>query len=261
MNAVSIISVCFNEEPIKIKETMNSIIAQDYKNMEIIIIDGRSKPETLNAFEEYRKQINYMVSEPDRGIFDAMNKGVSKATGDWVIFMNMGDKFYNNHSLSGLMAGAKSGVDILYGHAVKNNLINLSPQKISKYKLYSRGICHQALIVKRSLFSFVGNFDLAYKLCADPEWLFRAFKKGANFKYMDVVVAYYEGNGLSSNYELRKPFWESAVHKHCSRIEIVAYWLRLILERAIRRVIKLDFRLPVSIKTYYSSFCRTSRKR
>jgi glycosyltransferase involved in cell wall biosynthesis len=250
METVSVITVCLNEEPKEIKETINSIIAQDYKNIEIVIIDGGSKSNTLNAFKEYQKQIACMVSEPDKGIFDAMNSGILKATGEWIIFMNIGDKFYESHSLSRLMAGAKNDVDILYGNVMKNYL-SMSPKKISKYLLYRKGICHQAILARRSLFQSIGLFDPAYKLCGDPEWIIRAFKKGVAFKYMNVVVAYYAGGGLSSNSEFRKPFWESVVRKHFSRTEIIAYWFKSVLERTYKRIIKLDFSIPASIKKYY----------
>jgi len=215
MGKISIISVCYNEEPEKIRGTMNSIIAQDYPQMEIIVIDGGSKNDTLEAFEEYRDYINCMVSEPDDGIFHAMNKGISKATGDWIIFMNIGDKFYSPNSLSGLMAGGRSDVDILYGNVVMaDDLVIMPVKKLSKYGLYRRNICHQALLARRSLFSRIGLFDLNYKVCGDPEWVIRAYKAGTVFKYMDLIVSYYEGNGFSSNYDRRLVYWKKLLRQH-----------------------------------------------
>ncbi|MBN1664235.1 MAG: glycosyltransferase [Deltaproteobacteria bacterium] len=251
LETVSVICVCYNEEPNKIRATINSIIAQDYPNIEIIIIDGGSKPDTLDVFKEYQEQIDYMVSEEDRGIFDAMNKGIFRATGDWIIFMNIGDKFYDRHSLSGLMAGANRDVDILYGGISSDDLIVVPPLQVSKYTLYTRGICHQALLARRSLFFKVGQFNLAYIICGDPEWIIRAFKQGAAFKYMNVVVANYEGYGFSSNYHRRKYYWKMLLCEHFSRTEIIAYWLRWILERSIRRIVKLDFSIPTCIKRYF----------
>lgn len=252
MDTISVVSVCYNEEPIKIRDTMNSIVAQDYPKIEIIVIDGGSKKNTLDAFEEYRDHINYIVSEPDNGIFHAMNKGVSKATGDWIIFMNIGDKFYSPKSLSGLMMGVLSDVGILYGNVFVNNMVSRPYKILSKYKLYSKGICHQALLARKSLFSQIGLFDLTYKVCGDPEWVIRAYKAGVVFKYMDLIVSYYEGNGFSSNYERRLVYWKKLLRQHYSKTEIAVYWVMSIFERALRRIITLNFSIPIGVKRLIS---------
>lgn len=252
METVSVISVCFNEEPKKIRDTLTSIIEQDYKNIEIIVIDGGSKKDTLDAFAEYRNYISYMVSEPDDGIFHAMNKGCSKATGEWIIFMNIGDKFYNTQSLTALMAGADREVDILYGNVTLNNMIIKPPKKVSKYNLYSSRICHQAVLARRSLFLRIGSFDLSYKLCGDPEWIIRAYKNRVAFKYVDVIVAIYEGHGISANIERRQPYWEKLLNQHYSKTEVTVYWVISIFERAFRRIANLDFSMPKGVKRLIS---------
>jgi len=163
--------------------------------------------------------------------------------------------------LSGLMAGASCDVDILYGNVIENDLLRFPPEKISKYQLYARNICHQAILAKRSLFSNIGQFNLAYKICGDPEWIIRAFKKGAKFKYINVTVAYYAGFGFSSNSEARRPYWEKMIKEHYSKNEIIAYWLVSILERTGKRIVKLDFSVPATIKRYFSMLFPVNRCR
>lgn len=235
---VSVICACLNEDPFRIKSSLNSIIMQDYADTEIIIIDGGSKPNTLSAFEEYHNQIEYMISERDNGIFDAMNKGVARAKGDWIIFMNIGDEFYNKHSLSMLLSCADSDSDILYGNAAINNVISRPPQKLSKYALFrhGRGICHQALIARKSLFSRIGTFDVSYKVCGDPEWIIRAFKNGASFKYVNIVVSSYELNGFSANRRRRQFYWKKMIRQHFSNTEIAVYSFISIIERLLRKI-------------------------
>jgi len=247
---VSIISVCYNEAPQKIRATLASILIQDYPSIELIIIDGGSRQEALDAFNDYKDRIKVLVSESDNGIFDAMNKGVARSSGEWIIFMNIGDRFYNSNSLSKLMSKTSSNHDIIYGNVVTGDTVSKMPKKISKYRIYRRCgvVCHQALIARRSLFSTIGYFDLNYKICGDPEWLIRAYKNGAVFNYVDEIVAFYEGNGFSSNYVRRQPYWEKLLLQHFSKAEIALYWVISILERAFQRIVTLNFSMPEGIQ-------------
>ena len=200
MDKVSIITVCFNESEDRIRMTFDSIFTQIYKNLEVIVIDGGSKQSTLNVLNEYSSRFDYLLSEKDKGIFDAMNKGLEVATGTWIGFMNIGDVFYSPESLLQLIYSKCGDAKIIYGNLVKNKLgFVLSPKKLNRYVFYSSGICHQALIVRSSVFSQVGKFDLSTNLYGDADWIFKAYVSGISFCYVPIIVCIYDGYGATSD--------------------------------------------------------------
>ena len=138
---VTVITVCYNAET-GIEKTIQSVIGQTYQNIEYIIIDGGSKDHTLNIVNKYKDRISKVISEPDKGIYDAMNKGILAATGDWINFMNVGDSFFSPDTLSKVFeksdhsnAGVvpKSEPNGFYGH-------------LSSVYFYSIFICERKLI-------------------------------------------------------------------------------------------------------------------
>lgn len=153
MAKISIITVTFNCQG-TIESTINSILMQDFSNFELIIIDGASTDGTLNVINKYKSRIKCIVSEPDNGIFDAMNKGIERATGDFVLFMNSGDTFVNNHVLSLINFDKEYGV--IYGNMVinfRNKKLECKPEPFFKSKDYIKtmGICHQCIFVRTDL--------------------------------------------------------------------------------------------------------------
>lgn len=117
---ISVITVCYNAVA-NIEETMLSVLNQRYDKVEYIVIDGGSKDGTLDVIKKYANKLAYWISEPDKGIYDAMNKGIAKATGDWINFMNAGDKFINEEVLNkSFVSRYSDDVDILYGDVISN---------------------------------------------------------------------------------------------------------------------------------------------
>ena len=116
---ISVVTVCYNAVN-DIEKTILSVINQTYPNIEYLIIDGGSKDGTMDIVNKYKDKIDVIVSEPDKGIYDAMNKGIDRATGDWINFMNAGDCFYNNVALESVFPRNYESVnfDILYGYQV-----------------------------------------------------------------------------------------------------------------------------------------------
>lgn len=248
MELVSVVTICYKEQPSKIRSTLDSIVGQDYPDVELVVIDGGSGQETLRALEEYRDYIDYFISEPDRGIFDAMNKGVAAARGEWIIFMNVGDTFATGAALSDLVNPRTAAADIVYGDPIRAaGGRPRSPRRITKYVLYHHGICHQAMVARRSLFLDIGDFDDSLKLGGDPEWLLRAYRSGATFMYVPTAVCRYEGGGASADYRERKYFRSKVTKRHFSRRERLVYGTLLVFEKVARRVATLNFRIPVAI--------------
>ena len=161
---VSIITVCYNEPQENVQRTFDSICAQTHLNIEWIVVDGGSRQETLAAINGYRSRINSFISEPDNGIYDAMNKGLALASGDFVMFMNTGDWFYSENTLRkiGEFIQANPRYDCYYGDVVVadgdgNKWAAPLITKINRYNLRYSMICHQAIISRKAVFESTEN--------------------------------------------------------------------------------------------------------
>jgi hypothetical protein len=193
---ISIITVVFNGEKF-LEETIQSIINQTYDNVEYIIIDGGSTDGTLDIIKKYEDRIDYWVSEGDRGIYDAMNKGLDVASGDWINFMNAGDKLFFIPYFKNI-----KDADLVYGKAILSNGKVLIYNKNVKFKNFSRGmvVCHQSCFYNKEYYK-KSRYDLKYKICADQKFTALAIKSSKAF-YIDQVIAYYDLHGISSQNDL-----------------------------------------------------------
>ena len=207
MDLVTIITVVRNDKD-KLRVTIKSIANQTYKNIEYIVIDGKSKDGTLNAIHEFDKVIDFWKSEPDNGIYDAMNKGIKIANGSWVNFLNAGDTFYDNYTLENIFKLPLYG-DIIYGDFALNDIILTTPivvkarsiNSIFKGNVYS----HQSCFVNRSiLIKF--PFNTKYKIAADYDQMMTFYKNKFVFQYFPVPVSIMLSNGLS--YSNPKTYFE-----------------------------------------------------
>ena len=177
---VTIVTVVRNDEA-KIEKTILSILSQDYPFLEYIIIDGGSTDQTLGIIQKYSDRITHIISEPDRNIFDAMNKGALLATGEWINFMNSGDRFANNSVLSEIFTTDKSAVDIIYGNSIiefkngKTRLLNVN----NELAFWKRYINHQSIFSKMQL---IKNrpFNLKYDICSDFDFLINMYHLNLN---------------------------------------------------------------------------------
>jgi len=200
---ISLITVVYNAEKV-LEQTLQSAINQTYKNIELVIIDGGSKDSTLQIAEKFRSSIGTLISEKDKGIYDAMNKGVRAAKGEWVYFLNAGDSFYNVHVLENIFLNKDwSGKDFIYGKVQTVNeptgVDYLNGKPVTMKDFYTGyPICHQATFTRRSIFETIGEFDISYKLAADTEWFIRIFKKDeSRTSFVNEVVAFYDVQGAS----------------------------------------------------------------
>ena len=250
MNKITIIAVCYNENPSSIAYTIESALSQTYKNKEIIIIDGGSKAETQDCLDTYVSKDVKVFIKRDEGIYHAMNRGIEAATGQWLIFMNMRDRF---HDAAVLASAAeylerKDHGDIVYGYVkTQQNKIN-KVKKLNKVSLYSRLVCHQAMFFSAESFQRVGGFDQSYRLQAYMDWLHRAVDKHLKMQYIPILICDWEdGAGASADYKLVEDERNIVRRKYYSGFQIFVLSLIDLAERAWRRLVSFNFSVPVSI--------------
>ncbi|CAD5268157.1 MULTISPECIES: glycosyltransferase family 2 protein [unclassified Imperialibacter] len=197
---VSVITVVFNAAQL-LKETIESIRSQSYQNIEYFVIDGGSTDGTLQVIEANSDIISSYVSEKDAGIYDAMNKGIAYATGDWTIFLNAGDKFVDGETLSKVICNVANGPKLVYGSVLlsgNGNTNRLEPKSLSFFSLLfwgTRTLCHQSLLVHRDILI---NYNSNYILKGELDWYFRLIGH-ENYTYaqqLDFPVAEYLLGGV-----------------------------------------------------------------
>lgn len=192
MPRISIITVSFNARDALVR-TMASVSAQDYADREYIVVDGASRDGTHDVLRHCDSQITRWVSEPDRGIYDAMNKGVGMATGDYCIFMNAGDLFASPTTLSEVVA-EMNGSDVAYGDIVKNGRRKAALSPRNCHKMY---YCHQAVLVRTEVLRAY-PFDIRHRFSADFKQAKQLYLAGCTFQQLRVVVADYDTHGVSN---------------------------------------------------------------
>ncbi|MCI8529326.1 MAG: glycosyltransferase [Lachnospiraceae bacterium] len=204
---ISIITVCLNCVK-TIEQTIKSVVSQKYSNIEYIIIDGGSTDGTLDIIERYQQYITFWISEPDRGIYDAMNKGVNLASGDIVAFLNADDWYCNNaiqYVMSDIMNDNASIIcyddNVHYGNSTRvwrHKLVD-HVDNIRIDMLY----CHQTIFAERRLFLKYGNFNIKYAIAADYDWILRMYNNGEVIKHKNFVVVNFRYGGISSSQILK----------------------------------------------------------
>jgi glycosyltransferase involved in cell wall biosynthesis len=200
---ISIITVVFNGED-HIGRTVSSVINQSYKQIEYIIIDGDSTDGTLEVIAGY-EGVDLLVSEPDRGLYDAMNKGMEAATGDYVWFLNSGDQIYSPDTVEKVVYGMEGMPDIIYGGTMiidkdQNEIGDrrLKPPRELNWKSFRQGmvVCHQSFIVKREL---APQYNLEYRLSSDYDWAIRALKGAVRIHNSHLILSRFLEGGLTEN--------------------------------------------------------------
>lgn len=203
---LSVITIVYNNVK-AIERTMLSVLNQTYPHIEYLVIDGASTDGTTAVIEKYQNRLAKFVSEPDKGIYDAMNKGLVLATGDYVLFMNSGDELYDSCTVAEVFATA-ADADIYYGETemYNDNWESLGqrrhqvPEKFDwKSFKYGMSISHQAIYIKRAITT---PYDLQYKYSADIDWIIKAAKKARKIANTRRYVAKYLVGGISKQKHL-----------------------------------------------------------
>lgn len=203
---ITIITIVKNGERY-LEQTILSVLNQTYKNIEYIIIDGGSNDGSLETIKKYDHRISFWVSEVDNGLYDAMNKGISKSTGEWIGFLNSGDTFLSNNTIQEIFCtDYYTEVDILYGNSI---LINEDGTKIyikagdqisdlSKFPIYRHGASFvRSSVHKQNKFDLSLSNKLGFAL--DYNCIFELFAQGYNFKKIDIYIMQFPIEGISNN--------------------------------------------------------------
>jgi glycosyltransferase involved in cell wall biosynthesis len=240
MKKITVVTICYNAEKC-IKETIQSVLGQSYTDFEYLIIDGKSKDNTIDIIKEFEDERIILVSEKDNGIYDAMNKGIRLSSGEYIIFMNSGDVFADSKVLEDISSELKA--DVVFGNALIKKQEGIVREKYSdkKFRLFimflsGYMINHQTIFTKTELIKKY-MFDLSYKICADRALYAKLLKNKISFKRIDRDIVKYDGiEGISSKRENLK---------------------NMILEND--RVIKENFRFAYLITNPLKQFVRIFR--
>lgn len=199
MSKISIVTVNYNNAT-GLNKTFTSLFSQNNSDYEYIVIDGGSLDESINIINENSSKIDYWISEKDSGIYDAMNKGINMACGDYILFLNSGDSLFDENVLMDFK-DANFKEDIIYGNVFmeRGKKVRIYPATFTFKYLFEFAFCHQAMFFKRSLFKKHGNFNTDFKIVAD--WLFyltAISKHNASSIYFNRTIASFNEDGLSS---------------------------------------------------------------
>lgn len=200
---ITVVTVCYNSVDM-IEKTLKSVIEQSYSNKEYVVIDGASTDGTKKIVERYIDSIDFFMSEPDNGIYHAMNKAVGVAKGEWIIFMNAGDVFVDNAVLEKVSYSLSATIDVLYGDILTSRNTELvlkeAPSEIKS--MHRMPFCHQAVFTRTSLLrSF--PFDEKYKMSADFKLYKQLNRENATFRRLPLPITIYDRTGLSNSQRAR----------------------------------------------------------
>lgn len=230
---ITIITVTYNAIE-TIEDTILSIKNQTYPNIEYIIIDGGSTDGTQNIINKHKEFVDFFISEPDKGIYDAMNKGISYAKGEWINFMNSGDKLYSSDTLSNLFnREIKNNILVLYGDVCftfekGRYFIPASPIDNIEYKL---PFCHQSTFV-RSSYLKINLFNLKFKVSSDYNLFYNIYKNNKDaFLYVSIIIAIYNfdfGFSVKNNLTCLKEY--KIINGNSARHSEYGYYVTFIKE-------------------------------
>lgn len=200
---ISIIIVVFNAAK-TIEASIDSAIRQSYQNKELIAIDGGSYDGTLEILKKIEHPNFSFTSEPDQGIYDAMNKGIRRATGEWLYFLGADDLFYDKKVLENIFTESDLiDADFLYGNVKRSDHKKPYDGEFNFKKLLEKNISHQAVFYKKTVFEKNGRYNIKYKTHADWDLNLRCFEnKDVRIKYTNSIIATFGIGGVSANYDI-----------------------------------------------------------
>lgn len=189
---VTIITVCRNHAK-ELERTIRSVESQTWQEKEYLVIDGASTDETIAVIKAHEAAITYWISEPDQGIYDAMNNGVRMAHGEWVIFMNAGDTFAGEDTLQRVF-GSPQDADVIYGDVIKGEIVKKAEAPRNAHRMF---YCHQSAFVKTSCLREF-PFDINHRMSADFKQVKQLYLSGKKFHQLDFPVANFDTQGVSN---------------------------------------------------------------
>lgn len=245
---VTIITVVFNGSQ-HIEQTIQSVLCQTYDNIEYIIIDGGSTDGTLDIIRKYDHKISYWISEPDKGIYDAMNKGITLVNGEWVIFMNAGDTFYRPDTVASIFKDDQNSVDLICGHneIIYNDDFSVVRKALDVNHLWKGMIfCHQSLFTRTSLMK-QHPFDPTYQLSADYEFVYYALTKKYRLSKYEIPISTTVHGGVSDKNVISHMLEHWAIaRKYSNTLQTNAYYVLAIFFAFFKGILKKI--LPMGLK-------------
>lgn len=198
---LSIITVNLNDKK-GLDATITSVINQTFQQFEYIVVDGLSNDGSLSLLESCLR-INNWISEKDKGVYDAMNKGINMASGEYLLFLNSGDFLNTEHTLKNIVPHLLN-TDIIYGDLIfddqKHPHVYRYPDKLTVEFLFEASLGHPATFIRRDLFKQFGNYDTNYKIISDWVFFLRCIlKECATTKHIDQIISVFDTNGMSSD--------------------------------------------------------------
>jgi glycosyltransferase involved in cell wall biosynthesis len=181
-------------------KTIESVVAQTFTDFEYIIIDGASTDGCVDIIKKYADKISYWVSEPDKGIYNAMNKGTLKASGEYLLFLNSGDALAASNTLASI-AQHLNNIDIVSGYVIGfygcEEVEKMPPAELKFRYLYHQNIPHQAQFIKRELMFSLGLYNEQLKILSDYEFNIKALCNNATYRCLDILISYVDTSGIS----------------------------------------------------------------
>jgi glycosyltransferase involved in cell wall biosynthesis len=215
---ITIITPTYNAGKL-IGKCIESVQSQSFKNFEHLILDGQSTDDTVNLVKQFQQKYSTikLTIEKDKGVFDAMNKGIKLARANWLYFLGADDYFYNNDVLENISAYLlKNETQIVYGNVFFQNLHRLYDKDFDIEKILKHNICHQAVFYHAIVFKIIGDYDLNYRTEADYDLNLKCWLTGKiSHLYVPLTIAYYADGGISSmqnDEQLIKEYPDKTIH-------------------------------------------------
>lgn len=240
----SIITITYNAASV-IEPTLQSVLAQTYRDFEYLLIDGGSKDDTVAKAKASGITFAHIVSEPDKGLYDAMNKGIALATGDYLCFLNAGDSFFAPDTLQTIAAAAdreESLPDVLYGETAEVDkerkfvrMRRLKAPKELNWRSFKDGmmVCHQAFYARRDI---APMYDLKYRFSADVDWCIKVMKHSSKLVNVNATVINYLQDGLSiQNHRASLKERFRIMSKHYGLLPTIARHIWFVARAVIKR--------------------------
>jgi glycosyltransferase involved in cell wall biosynthesis len=196
---LSIITINYNNS-IGLEKTMQSIILQTFKDFEYLVIDGASNDGSLEVIRKNQTAINFLISEPDKGIYNAMNKGIKAAKGDYLLFLNSGDILNGKTAVEDFISHKDFGGDIIYGDYQFENGEKVFPDQLTPLFFVRTSLPHQSTFFKREVFDEMGMYEEHYKIVSDRVFYIKCFLSNQFlFKHVPYSLSIYDLSGISNN--------------------------------------------------------------
>lgn len=241
---ISIITITYNSEK-TLEETIQSVITQEYDNLEYLIIDGGSKDKTLEIVDKYRDKISFVISEPDKGISDAFNKGIKYATGEIVGIINS-DDILEKDALSQIANLYDKRIDVYSGNlycwdpSSSRNFIQYPELEFDHLKI-QYGVCHPSRFIRKDAYERWGNYNINLKYKMDIDLLVRFYRNGAMFVHIDKTLARFRlGGTTSDNFSKKIPDIRAFVlangwNKWDYYYVLILSYLKYVIKKILRR--------------------------